>query len=112
MSILPPEFADLEQFVPRWGGLTTDARMRARCSSDMPTIRLFYDAMTDRAEAIIAYLDQYTLDDLPPDAEPLLALLLALAQAHVAVEIHGQVRAPNTPWPNAIRIVKGLPVLG
>ena len=112
MNMLPSEFADLESFVPRWAGLTTEARLHARCSADMAAIRLFYDAMTDRAEAVIAYLDQFPLDCMPPDAERLLALLLALGQAHIAVEIHGQVRAPNTPWPNAMKIVNGLPVLG
>ena len=32
----------------------------------MADMQAFYDAITPRAEAAMAYLDQYPLDDLPP----------------------------------------------
>lgn len=109
---LPRGFEELEPFVDHWGGETTQARLNARCSLEMDAIREFYDAMVSRAEEALAYLEKLPMDDLPPEARRLLALVLALAQAHVAVEIHGAPRAPNTPWPNSIRITSGLPVLG
>lgn len=109
---LPAGFEELECFVDHWGGDTAQKRMDARCSVDMSQIRTFYDAMVERAEDALVYLEQFPIDDMPPDALQLLALVLALAQAHIAVEIHGAARAPNTPWPNSIRFTSGLPLLG
>jgi hypothetical protein len=109
---LPAGFEELECFVDHWGGHTTQERMSARCSVEMPEIRQFYDAMTERAEDALVHLEQFPMDAMPPDALQLLALVLALAQAHIAVEVHGAARAPNTPWPNSIRLTSGLPLLG
>lgn len=109
---LPRGFEDLEGFVDHWAGATTSARLAARCALDMPEIRRFYDAMVPRAEDALAYLEILPMSNLPDDAKRLLALVLALAQAHIAVEIHGAPRAPNTPWPNSIRVTAGLPLLG
>lgn len=109
---LPSDFAMLEPFLDHWGRETSQARLEARCTAEMDEIRAFYDAITQRAHDALQYLGQYTLADMPPPARNLLALVLAMAQAHVAVEIHGQGRAPGTPWPNTIRISRGLPVLG
>lgn len=111
-STLPLAFAELEPFVAIWGHETTQARLNARCSQSMPEIRAFYDRMVERAEEAMAYVDQFPLNQLPEDASRLMSLVLALAQAHVAIEIHGQPRAPGTPWPNTMRIAQGLPVLG
>lgn len=109
---LPAGFEELECFVDHWGGHTAQERLNARCPVEMPEIRKFYDAMVNRADDALLYLDQFPMDAMPPDALQLLALVLALAQAHIAVEVHGAARAPNTPWPNSIRFTSGLPLLG
>jgi len=111
-SSLPVGFDSLERFVPQWAKDTTQERLEVRCSLEMDEIREFYDAMTARAEEALAYLEQFPVDSMPDSGRRLLALVLALAQAHVAVEIHKAARAPNTPWPNSIRIKRGLPLLG
>lgn len=110
--LLPPAFAELEPFVAHWARETTEARRTARCSLEMDDIRAFYDAMVPRAEEALVHLEGRPLDALAGEDRRLLALVLALAQAHVAVEIHKAPRAPGTPWPNSIRIKSGLPVLG
>lgn len=110
--LLPEGFSELEPFVESWGRHTTRERLAARCERSMDEIRQFYDAMTARAEEALACVDRFPLDDLPEDVRNLMALVLGLAQAHVAVEIHGRPRAPGTPWPNSIRIARGLPILG
>lgn len=112
VTTLPAGFQDLEPFVAYWAGETTDARLQARCAADMPEIRRFYDAMIDRAEAALTYLDPLPLDAMPDNAQRLMRLVLALSQVAVAVEIHGQPRAPNTPWPNTIRLVVGAKPFG
>ncbi len=109
---LPQAFAELEPFVDSWGSHTTAGRLAARCERSMDEIRVFYEAMCARAEEAIGYVDGFEMADLPDDARNLMALVLGLAQAHVAIEIHGQPRAPGTPWPNSIRIARGLPFLG
>jgi hypothetical protein len=111
-TLLPPAFAELEPFVAHWAGETTEARRAARCSLEMDGIRAFYDAMVPRAEEALAWLERVPMSDLQAEDRRLLALVLALAQAHVAVELHRAPLAPGTPWPNSIRIKSGLPVLG
>lgn len=111
-SRLPEGFTDLERFVDSWGAPTTRERHAVRCGSTMEEIRDFYDTMSARASEACDLIDSFGLDDLPPNVGHLMALVLGLAQAHVAVEIHGQPRAPGTPWPNSLQIVRGLPLLG
>ena len=109
---LPEGFTDLEPWLDSWGLPTTAERHAVRCNATMEEIRAFYDAMTARADEACDLIDSHPLDALPPPVSNLMALVLGLAQAHVAVEIHGTPRAPNTPWPNSLKIVRGLSMLG
>lgn len=111
-ALLPAGFEDLVPFVDYWAGETTEARIHARSTASMATIREFYDAMTERAEAALQYVEQFPLNQMPDDAARLYRLVLALGQAHVAVEIHGQPRAPGTPYPTGIRILRGAAPFG
>jgi hypothetical protein len=109
---LPPGFEDLEPFVAHWAGETTHARMNTRATSDITAIRDFYDAMIGRADEAIAYCERFPIDALPDDAARLFRLILGLAQAAIAIEIHGQPRAPGTPWPHSIRLERGATPFG
>ncbi len=109
---LPPGFEALEVFVPRWAMATTEGRLRARAEASMDEIRAFYDAMLPLADAAMNHVDAYGLADLSPERTCLAALVLSLAQAAVAVEIHGAPRAPGTPYPNSLRVLRGAPPLG
>lgn len=111
-NMLPLGFEDLEPFVGYWAGESTNTRLHARSGASMEDIRCFYDAIIDRAEAALTYLDPLPIDALPEEAARLFRLVLALAQAAVAVEIHGQPRAPGTPYPNSIRLVAGAQPFG
>lgn len=104
---LPPGFEELEPFVVRWAGETTAERMIARCEAEMEDIQAFYDAMLARGEEAMNLISQHPLADLPPDVGNLAKLLLALAQASIAVELHEQPRAPDAPYPNSIRLTRG-----
>lgn len=107
-ALLPAGFEDLLPFVDYWAGDTTEQRMNARAGASMETIRAFYDGMTGRAEAALQYVERFPLQQLPDDAARLFKLVLALGQAHIAVEIHGRPRAPGTPFPNSLRITRGM----
>ena len=59
-------------------------------------MQAFYDAITPRAEAAMTYLDQYTLDDLPPEALNLMHLLYSMIMVSFPVECWHQPRIPDS----------------
>ena len=85
-SSLPQGFEQLQPFVGDWVLADAVARMNKRQSSAIEEIRRFYDAMLPMGEAALAYLRQFELGSLPPEAERLLKLMLALAEVAPAVE--------------------------
>ena len=92
-AVLPSEFQDLEQFVG-WGLPTWTERSRRRIDSSMEEIRAFYDAMLPRLKAIVAFLNQWPPEDMPPDVKRLFYMTLALNKIALAVENFGQQRVP------------------
>jgi hypothetical protein len=87
-GILPPAFSDLEPFVESWAIATMAARHRRRLASTAEERKTFYDAMTPRLAAVAAYLDQWPLHDLPPEASTLLQLALALTEVSLTQEVY------------------------
>lgn len=83
---LPEGFESLEPFVDAWVLNDTVARMTKRLDSNMPDIKAFYSAMLPMGEQALAYLRGYQLEELPPEAERLLKLMLSLAEVAPAVE--------------------------
>ena len=74
MTVLPPDFADLEPFAD-WAVHGERARYAKRVSSTMDELQAFYDAAFPRYEAAVEYLDQFPYDDsMPDDAQRLLWL--------------------------------------
>ena len=55
----------------------------------------------------MALLDATPLHAHTPPLAKLAQLVLSLAQAAVAVEMHGQPLSPNTPWPHSVRVPAG-----
>jgi hypothetical protein len=94
VNMLPPQFAELEPFAPRWCLATERERFAQRIAGPMESLQEFYDACFPRAEEAMAYLDQYPLDDLPDDALHLLQLLYSLIMVSFPVEAW---RQPNVP---------------
>ena len=88
--MLPDPFADLEPFAATWCLATEPERWERRLSASLDDMQAFYDAVFPRAEAAIAYCDQFDLDGLPPDATRLLQLLHSLALVSYAVEVWRQ----------------------
>lgn len=109
---VPPQFVDLERFVPYWAADTVDGRVDARCRCSMEEIREFYDAMILRAPAVMDYLDGFTLADLPEEGGTMLRLMLGLAHASIAVEIQQQPLPPKTEYPFRVRLVAGVAPFG
>ena len=96
-ALLPAEFADLEPFAADW--CLPERAASASTSgyaSTMAEMQAFYDAITPRAEAAMTYLDQYTLDDLPPEALNLMHLLYSMIMVSFPVECWHQPRVPDS----------------
>jgi hypothetical protein len=104
---LPHGFEDLEPFVACWAGEDPQIRWDRRATAPMAEIRAFYDAMVERADAALAHLQAFDLNAMPAPEARLMRLVLSLAHAAMAVELHGQPRALHSPWPHGIKLVEG-----
>jgi hypothetical protein len=100
--LLPPEFADLEHFAADWvlATPTLEDRLRKRRVTPMDELHAFYDTVFPRAEAAMAYLDQFDVNDVPETARNLMVLLYSLSVVSVATEVFNNQRDPNagTTW--------------
>jgi hypothetical protein len=94
MSTLPQEFADLEPFAD-WSLATEAERYTKRLASTMDELQAFYDSITPRADAALAYCDQFRIDDLPDDVVNLMRLLLSMVMVSFPVEVWRQPYVPD-----------------
>ena len=83
---LPSGFSDLARFAD-WMLPTSVERSRKRLASSMDEISALYNALLPRLEEILAYLDQFSLEEMPQDALRLLFLTLSLAEVSIGVEL-------------------------
>lgn len=104
---LPAGFETLTPFVSYWARDTTEQRLKARCEAAMEQTQAFYDAMLPLLERAVQCIDESPLHALPADKALLAKLVLAMAQAAVAVEMHRQPVSPGTPYPNSVRVLQG-----
>jgi hypothetical protein len=96
MSALPEEFADLEQFAEKWSLPTEQERYAVRLATPMEEMQAFYDVMTPRLPAVMAYCDQFSIDALPDEVVNLMRLVYSLLSVSFPVEVWGQPRVPDT----------------
>ena len=91
-TLLPPAFADVERFAPKWCLASEPERYAERMASSMDDMQDFYDAFYPRMEEAIDYCDKFPLDDLPEDALHLLYLIYSLIMVSMPVEVWHQAR--------------------
>lgn len=108
-SGLPAGFEELERFTEAWVLPDAAARMARRQASSLEAIKRFYDAILPRGEAALDYLRQHRLGELPPEAERLLKLMLALAEVAPAVEWYGGPRVTDGFSVERIRYLRQIP---
>ena len=89
-ALLPPQFAELEPWVPAWCLATEPERWARRMDSSLEELQAFYAACFPRAEEAIAWCDRFPLDAMPADAERLFQLLHSLLLVSYAVEVWRQ----------------------
>ena len=105
MSILPPDFADLEPFAD-WSLEHEAERYAKRLGSTMEELQVFYDAALPRLPDAMAHLDQLELDALPQEARRLLWLMYSLVNASFPVEVWRQPRVPDSGAANMVVVVE------
>ena len=92
--ILPEAFPDLEPLVA-WALPTEQERNHKRVNSSMTEINTFYETLLPRMDDVLAYLNQFSLDALPAEAQRLMYLTLSLAEVAPAVEFFHQPRVTD-----------------
>jgi hypothetical protein len=81
---LPADFSDLAPFAGDWALGREKERMDKLLSMSVDELRPFYDAMLRRMPAIKAWLDQFPLNAMPPEARTLFDLAMSFMEtAHV-----------------------------
>jgi len=95
-AMLPEGFNDLEPYAADWCLATETERYAKRLASSMGEMQAFYDAITPRAEAAIAYCNRFQLEIMPHGAKNLMHLLYSMINVSFAVEVWGQPRVPDS----------------
>ncbi len=104
-TLLPNGFSDLEQFA-EWALPTSTERNRKRLGSSMDEINALYNAMLPRLEEVLAYLDRFSLQEMPQDAQRLLYLSLSLAEISIAVELFHEPKVTGGCDPERFVVVR------
>ncbi len=96
-SRLPERFGEFEVLAQKWALPTENQRSAKRWSASPEEFQDFYDALVPHINEILAYLDQFLLEDMPEDALQLFHLSLALAEAAPHVEFYrGAAKVPHS----------------
>ena len=95
-ALLPVEFGDLERFAGKWVLETEKARNDFRVRQSMQDLEDYYQTVFPRMDALCDYIDQFSLDAMPPDAARLLRLGQMLMEVVPAVEVYRQPDVPDS----------------
>ncbi len=87
-SLLPTGFADLEGFVSGWALRSEQERYVRLLAVPLERLREFQAAMLPRADAAVAFLSRYKLDEFPPQAQTLYDLLLTFVETGHPIDLH------------------------
>ena len=93
---LPAGFEDLQPFAEQWVLPDQRARYLARLDASMDELQTFYDAAMARIDDVLAYLEQYPVDELSDEGVNLLWLYCALCNVSFPIEVWRQQRVPDS----------------
>lgn len=88
-ELLPPGFETLEPFVDHWVLDSADARLNRRLTSSEAERVEFFNAVKDRLQDGLTYLDKKPFDEYDDDENRLMQLFLSFAHIALAVEVQG-----------------------
>ena len=94
---LPARFRELEYLAQQWALPTENQRSAKRWSASPEEFQEFYDVVVPHINDILAYLDQFSLENMQEDALLLFHLSLALAESAPHVEFYkGAAKVPHS----------------
>ncbi len=88
-QIKRPDFSGMDTQLAAWGLPTTEDRLEKRLESSMDEIRSFYEAMLPRLSEVIEYLNQFPLESIPEQDQPMARAALAMCEIDNAVNKWG-----------------------
>lgn len=96
---LPEAFSDLALFVPEWALPSEEMRFHKLHSVKLEDLQAFYDVMLPRLPAIMDYLGQFKLHDLPAQARTLFDLAMTFVETSHPIDLGWG----DTDFPGAYR---------
>lgn len=81
------DFSELQPYIERWGLLTAAERLQLRVDTDLDELQDFYNAVSPHLEAVIEYLNQYPIDEIPESDKALAYMVLALCEVDDAIHM-------------------------
>lgn len=87
-TTLPPAYADLGRFTGEWLLRDEKSRYDKLLRTSLDDLRVFYDAMLPRMEAIILYLNGFPLDAMPEDAKNLFDLSMTFMETAHPIDLN------------------------
>ena len=88
-DLLPPGFETLEPFVDQWVFTSADDRLKRRLTSSEDDRVVFFNAVKDRLQDGLTYLDKKPFGEFDEDEHRLMQLFLSFAHVALAVEVQG-----------------------
>lgn len=88
MNMLPPAFRDLQGFVEEWALASEKDRHLKMLGSSVDELRIFYNAVLPRMDAIKDYLDELPFEALPDDARTLFHLAMTFVETAHPIDLN------------------------
>lgn len=92
---LPEQFTELERFLPDWAPTNEMDLIHKRMSSSVEAKQEFYDAVLPRIEAVLDYLAEFSVDDVPDDVANLIRLGQMFMDVAFPIENYGLPEHPD-----------------
>jgi hypothetical protein len=96
------QFSDLAPYVAKWGKPGLMERVFIRCESTFEELKEFHAATLPHLEDLIAFLDQWPLDDIPAEHLPLKYTALAMCEVDNSVNRWKAVMLPDAQDPRTV----------
>jgi len=82
-----PDLSELKPYIELWGHARASERLRKRVDTALVGQQDFYDAASPHLNAIIEYLNQFPVDEIPEKDKPLAYMALALCEVDDAIHL-------------------------
>lgn len=79
-ALITPDFSSLRPFIAMWALPTMQERRQRRLTSTLDELKDFHAAMLPHLEALIEFLNQFPVDNIPKEYQPLTWLALAMCE--------------------------------